>query len=229
MSKINLLLAEDLTLWQILWQYFVDFFIYPENIVLDNLNLPLDTMVTVRNIIVGMFAGVIIASLMALHTKNVLGAFVRKLLGDEVFSEEKAVRLAQTGYVTNFSVRNALKKGRTLRCVVCCREEEEHKRAMEAARLEYESKKSEDATLPAFVPTAYVVDPDADHFYIPEEKKYQAEMRFENKGTNWVVFLGIIILVVVLFCALMLLIPEILGLIDSLAGMFDGVPDNVVV
>ena len=229
MSKINWLLAEDVTLWQILWQYFVDLFIYPENIVLDNLNLSLDTMVTVRNIIVGLFVGVIFASLMALHTKNVLGAFVRKLLKKGILSEDKAIRLAETGYVTNFSIRSALKKGRTLRCVVCCREEEEHKRAMETARLEYEKQRSEDTTLPPFMPTTYIVDPDADHFYIPEEKKYQAEMRFENRGTNWLVFIGIIILTFILFCALMLVIPEMLELIDSLAGMFDGVPDNIVV
>lgn len=230
MSKINWLLAtDDVSLWQILWQYFVDLFIYPENIVLENLNMSLDTMVKVRNIIVGLFVGVIIASLMALHTKNVLGAFVRKLLRDEVFSADKAVRLASTGYVTNFSIRNALKRGRTLRCVVSCREEEEHQRAMDEARLEYEKKKSEGEELPAFVPTTYVPDPDADHFYIPEEKKYQAEMRFENRGTNWLVFVGVIILTFVLFCALMLVIPEILELIDSLAGSFDGIPDNIVV
>ena len=54
-------------------------------------------------------------------------------------------------------------------------------------------------------------------------------MRFENRGTNWVVFIGIIILSVVLFCALMLVIPEILKMIDSLAGSFDKVPDNIVV
>ena len=223
------LAAEDVTLWQILWQYFLDLFIYPENIVLENLNMSLDTMITVRNIIIGMFAGVIVASLMALYTKNVLGSFVRWLLKNEVFSEEKAVRLAQTGFVTNFSVRSALKKGRTLRTVVRCREEEEHNRAMEMARLEHEQKRSEDESLPPFVPYTYTPDPDADHFYIPEEKKYQAEMRFENLGTNWVVFIGIVILSVVLFCALMLVIPEILKIIDALAGSFDGVPNNIVV
>ena len=73
-----------------------------------------------------------------------------------------------------------------------------------------------------------MVDVDADHFYIPEEKKYQAEMRFNKKGTNWLVFVGVIIISVILFCGLMLVIPEILELIDALAGNFDGVPNNIV-
>ncbi len=229
MSSVKWLLSEEVSIIKLLWQYFVDLFIYPERLILDNLNMSLDTMITVRNIILGMFIGVIIASLMMLHTKRVLGAFVRKLLRDEIFSEEKAVRLATTGYVTNFSIRRALRKGNTLRCVVRCREEEEHKRAMERAESEHEKEREKDPSLPKFIPNTYTVDPDADHFYIPEEKKYQADMRFDKKGTTWLAFIGIIIVSVILFCALMLVIPEILELIDALAGAFDGVPDNIVV
>ena len=229
MSTFDWLMSEDVTLWQILWQYFLDLFIYPENIVLDNLNMSLDTMIKVRNIIIGLFVGVIISSLMILHTKRVLGGFVRKLLADEIFTEEKAVRLAQTGYVTNFSIRNALKKGNTLRCVVKCREEEEHIRAMERARQEHEKLRESDPSLPEFIPNTYIVDPDADHFYIPEDKKYQADMRFDKRGTTWLAFIGVIIVSFILFCALMLVIPEILELINKLAGSFDGVPDNIVV
>ena len=229
MLKFNQFLSSEPTLWQILWQYFVDLFIYPENLVLDNLNVSLDTMISVRNIIVGMFIGVIIASLMILHTKRVLGAFVRKLLRDEIFSEEKAVRLAETGYVTNFSIRRALRKGNTLRCVVRCREEDEHARAVENAKLLHDKEREKDPSIPEFIPNTYMVDPDADHFYIPEDKKYQADMRFDKKGTTWLAFIGVIIVSVILFCALMLVIPEILELIDALAGAFDGVPDNIVV
>jgi len=222
-------MSEEIGFWDLIWQYFVDLFIYPENMVFDNLNMSLDTMITVRNIIVGLFVGVIIASLMMLHTKKLLGGFVRKLLRDEIFSEDKAVRLASTGYVTNFSVRNALKKGNTLRCVVRCREEEEHARAMAKAEAEYEKRREEGEKLPKFVPTPYRVDPDADHFYIPEEKKYQADMRFDKRGTTWLAFIGVIIVSFILFCVLMLVIPEILTLIDEVAGMFDGTPDNILV
>ena len=221
-------MKEEVSLFEELWNYFVDLFIYPENLVLDNLNLSLDTMVTVRNIIVGLFIGVVVASISIIHTKRVLGAFVRKLLADEIFTEEKAVRLAETGYVTNFGIRNALRKGNTLRCVVRCREEEEHKRKTEEARAEYEKKRAEDPSLPEFKPTTYIVDADADHFFIPEEKKHQADMRFDKRGTNWLVFVGVIIVSIILFCALMLVIPEILELVDALAGSFDRVPNNIV-
>lgn len=221
-------MPEEVSLFEYLWNYFVDLFIYPENIVFDNLNLSLDTMIAVRNILVGLFVGVIVASLSMMHTKRVLGNFVRKLLSDEILSEDAAVRLAETGYVTNFSIRNALKHGNTLRCVVRCREEEEHKRKMAEAELEYEEKRKSEPNLPPFVPTVYKVDVDADHFYIDDQKKYQAEMRFDKKGTNWVIFAGVIILLILLFCGLMLLIPEILELIDSIAGVFNGVPNNIL-
>ena len=229
MSVYTQLASEDISLWKLLWQYFVDLFIYPENIAFDNLNMSLDVMITVRNIIVGLFIGVIVASFMIVYTKRVLGGFVRKLLSDEIFSEQKAIRLAETGYVTNFSIRNALRKGNTLRCVVRCREEEEHKRMMAEAELVHAEQREKDPSMPPFVPNTYMVDPDADHFYIPEELKYQAEMRFDKRGTTWLAFIGVIIVTFILFCALMLVIPELLELIDALAGSFDGIPDNIVV
>ena len=228
LSSLSASLNEDVSLWKELFNYFVDLFFYPENIILDNLNMSLDTMVTVRNIIIGLFIGVIAAAIGMVYTKRLLGAFVRKLLLDEINSPEKAVRLAETGSVTNFSIRNALRKGNTLRCVVRCREEEEYDRKMLEAELEHEQKRRTDKSLPKFVRKPYAVDADADHFYIPEEKKYQADLRFDKKGTTWLQIIGIVIVLTIVFCALMLVIPEILQLIDSLAGMFDFTPDNIV-
>lgn len=219
---------EDVGLFEELWNYFVDFFFYPENIYLPNLNFSLGAMVTIRNILIGLILGMIVAAFGIVYTKRVIGAFARKLLAEEIFSPEKAVRLAQTGYVTNFSVRNALKRGNTLRCVVRCREEEEHERAMDEAQAAHEERQKQDPSLPAFVRSAYRVDPDSDHFYIPEEKKYQADMRFDKHGTTWLAFFMMILVSVVLFCVLMVLFPKLLTLLDSYVGSLDKPPSNIL-
>lgn len=218
--SIGGLLSKEVSLFEELWEYFVDVFIYPENIVLDNLGFSLTTMMTVRNILIGLIIGIMLAGIGMVYTKRVLGAFVRKLLADEVLSPESAVRLAQTGFVTNFGVRNALKSGRTLRCVVRCCEEDEHEAKMLEAQLENEKKRAEDSSVRKFVPTRYSVDVDKDHFYIPEDKKYQAELRFEKKGTSWGMLFLLALICFVMFIVLMIAMPEILGVIDSFVGSF---------
>ena len=99
-----------------------------------------------------------------------------------------------------------------------CREEEEYKASLAQKREEYERKREEDPTLPPFKESGYTVDPDEDHFYIPEEKKYSAEFRFEKKGTSWLGFVAVIVIAVIVFFVLLLVIPEILKLLDELAG-----------
>ena len=218
--SIGGLLSKEVSVFEELWEYFVDVFIHPENIVLDNLGFSLETMVTVRNILIGLIIGIMLAGIGIVYTKRVLGAFVRKLLADEVLSPESAVRLAETGFVTNFGVRNALRRGSALRCLVRCREEEEHEAKMLEAELESEKKRAEDPSVRKFVPTRYSVDVDKDHFYIPEEKKYQAEIRFDKKGTTWGMLFFLALFCIVLFIVLMIAMPEILGVIDSFVGSF---------
>ena len=117
-------------------------------------------------------------------------------------------------------MRNGVRRGSTLRSVVVCVEEEEYNASLEVRRAEYEKKRTEDPSLPAFCDTPYSVNADTDRFYIPEEKKYAADMRFAQKGTNWFVFAMIIIVLVGAFAALSFVIPEILKLLDDLAGLF---------
>ena len=217
--SIGGLLSKEVSVFEELWEYFVDVFIHPENIVLDNLGFSLTTMVTVRNILIGLIIGIMLAGIGIVYTKRVLGAFVRKLLADEALSPESANTLEELGFNKNYLIRHGVRRGTNIRTVVKCREEEEHNASLKEKMLEYEEKRKEDPSLPRFKWVDYSVGVDRDHFYIPEEKKYSAEMRFEKRGSSWGALVFVTIISIVLFAVLFFAIPEILKLVDGFVGM----------
>jgi hypothetical protein len=98
-------------------------------------------------------------------------------------------------------VRRELCRGVFLKKVVFCREEQA-----------FLNEKGKDAT--------YEIDFTKDHFYIPEDLKYRAENRFNQKGTGWLsVVLTVVLvpLVVGLICRFM---PNILQFADSIITFF---------
>ena len=71
-----------------------------------------------------------------------------------------------------------------------------------------------------FKEESFEIDPDNDHFYIPEDMKYMADIKFESKGTT---LLGAIIFTVIMIIVMFVIIyflPDIFGMIDSIAGGF---------
>mgnify|MGYP003320515234 CR=1 FL=1 len=207
------------TLWEEIWESVRNSWTTSENVYFDNLNLGNNAVATVRNIIFGIFVGIIVASFIMIIDKRVLGSFVRKLLSEDCTSPDKAKTLYDLGFCVKYSVRNGVRRGSTLRSVVVCVEEEEYNAKLEERRAEYEKKRAENSSLPPFKETPYSVNADTDRFYIPEEKKYAPDMRFAQKGTNWLIFALIILISAVAFVALSFLTPEILTLLDDLAGL----------
>ena len=162
-----------------------------------------DSMTSLPMIIIGIFIGLAIASFGAVFNKRVLGDFVRKLLREEALSAESAKTLAELNYQRNPVIRSSLRKGVTLRRVVRCREEEEYLAAIETKQTEYEEQRKNDPSLPKFKAEAFRVDPDEHHFYIPEELKYMADVKFEKKGSTWLGAIVFIVVLVIAFVALM--------------------------
>ena len=216
------------SLWQEIWNYIYNNYFSPDAVVFENLSFGDNTAVTLRNIVLGLFVGIIAASLFIVIDKRVLGAFVRKLLREDCTSAEKAKRLYDLGFVTKYSIRNGVRRSSVLRSVVRCREEDEYYAALAEQKQSYEQKRAEDSTLPPFKEIPYRVDPDTDHFYIPEEKKYSAEMRFDKRGTTWIGFAMVIVVAIIGFAVLMFALPEILKLIDSFVGSFSGQNGNIL-
>ena len=219
---MSFLSTTEPSLWQELWDHFYETYLHPEAVYYPNINVDADSMALIRNIVFGMIIGVIVASFAVVIDKRVLGAFVRKLIAEECLSPQSAKRLCDLGFDEKYVIRNGVRKGTNLRSVIRCREEDEHNAQIAHQRELYEEQRQKDPSLPEFVEATYQVSADADHFYIPEEKKYAAEMRFEKKGTSWMIFFLIIFASLILFAAFIFLLPEILQFLDDLAGSVKG-------
>lgn len=216
------------SIWEILWDYIYTHYISPEPVYYENLGYTSDGMLNIKTIVLGLLVGLIIASFSMVINKRVLGEFIRTLLSGGCLSPESAMTLSELGFERKYVIRNGVRRGTNIRCVVKCREEEEFYASLAKRREEYERQREADTSLPPFVQSEYTVNADTDHFYIPEEKKYSAEMRFDKKGTTWLGFAVIVVVSVVLFCVLLFAIPEILKLLDELVGSFDSAPSNIL-
>lgn len=224
----SVLSSGEPSLWREIWDYIYYNYFSPDAMVFENLNFGSSAIVTMRNIVLGLLIGIIVASLFIVIDKRVLGAFVRRLLAEDCTSADKAKRLCELGFATKHVIRNGVRRGSTLRSVVRCREEEEYNASLAQQRESYEARRAEDKSLPPFREAPYAVNADEDHFYIPEEKKYSAELRFEKKGTTWLGFAMVIVIALVSFVVLMFALPEMLKVIDSFVGSFGGHNGNIL-
>ncbi len=212
--------AEEPSFIKELWDYFYSTYLSGESLHFENLNFGSGSMISLSGILFGLFVGIIVASFAMVIDKRVLGEFVRKLLSEECLSPESAKTLYELGYNRKYVIRNGVRRGTTLRSVVKCREEEEYNAQIAEQRAKYEERRKEDDSLPPFREAPYSVNADTDHFYIPEEKKYSAEMRFEKKGTSWFAFFVVILVCIIGFVALLFVLPELLELVDEFVGSF---------
>lgn len=151
---------------------------------------------TVRNIILGLMVGTALAAGMMFYTRNVQGRFVRALLKGESFSPERAMTLRETGMFRNTSVRRELSRSGVLSKLTRCVEEEN-----------FDSSASKKPFEPDFM-TA--------HFYIPEDLKYRAEVRYDRKGSGLPQLVLTVVACLVVAVVLCRFLPSLLGLADWL-------------
>ena len=160
-----------------------------------NFSISASTGNTVRNLILGLAIGIIVASAMTVHTKRGLGGFVRTLLNENCNSPENAKTLSELGYFQNIAVRRDLKKGVSLGKLVRCCEQDAHS-------------EEEDGE--------FVIDPSSMHFYIPEDLRYRAEIRFDQKGSSWKSFIITLIATVIGASLLCIFLPDLFRFADNI-------------
>ena len=152
-------------------------------------------------IVFALFFGVFLASFYTLYIRSLLGGIVRKLISEEIFDAARAKTAEELGFGKNPFVLHALKSPYSLRRVLRSRELDAHL-AEEKAAVDFRP------------------DPKNEHFYLPEEDKYKAEMRFGRSATAphtlLFVLLGIVICEVVVFAFL----PELISLFDKVVSIF---------
>lgn len=220
--KIPFLLAEEKSLIAELWEYLTNKYFNPDPVYLENFNGGSSRILSLRLIIIGITVGFCVASILTLIDKKHLGGLVRHMLSEECIGKENAKTLEELGYSKSASVRGSLKSGTVLKKWVRCVEEDIHREEIEKKRKEYEQQVKDDPKAKKFKEVEFKRDPDSHRFYIDEEKRYSAAIKFDSKGTN-VVSAIMVILISVIICALLCyVVPDMLTLFDNFVSGFKG-------
>lgn len=194
--------------------------------------------ITARNMVLAVALGLMIAAIMIARLRTIHGAFVRKLLALDCTSPEKAKTLAELGEFDNVTVRRDLARGNVLRMVVRCREDDEEKWLADAnpknENVEakdqglQEEAGSEEKTAeftsdcPQKAAKQEIRKPDftTAHFYIPEDLRYRAEIRFDAKGSGWLPVIAVVLLTVLASAAICWFLPDVVAFADNLISIF---------
>ena len=163
------------------------------------------TGAVVKNLILGIALGMIVAAIVSCYVKTVHGGFIRKLLKEECLSPETAKSLYTLGYFHDPSVRKQLTRGSAFGGLV----------HIAAEKTEAEAQ-TEAAGEPAPEAPAFATA----RFYIPEDLKYQAELRYEKKGSGVRSVILTAVIVVIAAALICRFLPQLLGFADLILGIF---------
>lgn len=149
----------------------------------------------VKNLILGIAIGLIVAAGISSYLKAVHGGFIRRLLSDGCTSAETAKSLSELGFFHNISIRNQLRSGGTFGALV---------RSVDAAGE----------------PASAATNLSVARFYIPEDLRDRAEIRYDRKGSGAPALILTIALTVIGAALLCYFLPQLLGLADVILGIF---------
>lgn len=188
-----------------------------------NFNLGSDSIINTKVIIYGVFAGVLLATIYGIYNKKVIGRLVRRLLGREILSPDKALTLDEIGLGRNIFIKLAL-RSYTLRRVVSSVEEDEYikelRASMEAHEAAVKEAKENKRSIPRYVQPKFKPQVSKLHYYIDESKKYTAEMRYNDRGSGIGSFFFVLLISVICIVIIFALLPTILRVIDNSIGQF---------
>lgn len=182
----------------------------------EHISIGSGSLITLQRVVLGIALGIILAAAMAFYDKNRLGAFVRRIVREQALWPEKAKTLAELGFLRSGGVKASLRSANKLGRVVRCVEKEAYEAEMAQAREAYVAQHGSDV---GFYMPVYRINFETDHFYIPDEEHYRAEVRFENQGSGWRAFLLVCLVAVVGSALVCFLLPDMLQLVDNLIGI----------
>ncbi len=191
----------------------------------ENFSVPANTGVLARNIVLALAAGFILALLLTAYTRVTLGGFVRTLLAEEIHSPDKAKTLYELGYFRSPSIRRELARGTILGMVVR-RVGAGSPAVGDASVGEKEESVGEKTVENAHTGSKFaqkgreVIDFTTARFYIPEDLRYRADIRFDSKGSGWRPVILLTALIIVVAAALCWFLPDVLQLADNIITVF---------
>ena len=159
-------------------------------------SVSVQTGAVVKNLIFGIAVGLILAALLSCYVKHVHGGFIRRLLREGCTSPETAKSLYELGYFHNVTIRNQLTKGSAFGSLVqsvdAVGEPAKTDRELSGAR-----------------------------FYIPEDLRYRAEVRYDEKGSGRLSLILTVIFTAVAAALICRFLPQLIGLADLILGIFE--------
>ena len=126
---------------------------------------------TLKTLVWVVFFGVVFSSFYAYYQRRLLGDILRALISHEAQDEQSAKTLEEIGYgkgIKNSFAKHALRKKSGLRKTVCAVYEEKAPEKNHPDQLFVRAAKPENEQ----------------KYYVPEEKRIVAEVRYDGKGTN---------------------------------------------
>ncbi len=169
--------------------------------------------ISLELIVWSLFAGFIIAALMAIYNKRLIGGFVKQILREECLSPETAKTVTELGYGTDWFIKNALRTDTVLRRFVV-RIDKEKPEGEDSETAESPENAGKNKKAPRS-PKHDVIDFETAKFYIPEELKYRADVRYASKGTNFFMFGVCVVVFAAAAFAAIYIIPDLIQLIDN--------------
>ena len=176
----------------------------------ENLSLGSDSLISVRTVIFGLFIGLTVAIFFSVFQKRTLRLLIQRLQREGCVSPETGKSLPQLGLADKLWIRRSLRNSVSLRRVVRCREEEDFLAQLPQEEQERPRRRRREAV--------FSVNPDDHHFYIPEEQRYAAELRYDKKGTSWLGAFGLMFVLLIAFVAFLAVLPYILQALDDFVG-----------
>lgn len=203
-----------------LWAYFEGKYFSVDTGRYEHISVGSGSLITLQRVVLGIAAGIVVAAIMAWYDKRRLGAFVRRLIKEECLWPDKAKSLSELGFSRNPGVRASLRSRHKLGRIVHCVEKETYEKEVEAARVAYAE--AHDGRDEGFAMPPYKINFETDHFYIPDEEHYRADVRFDGEGSGWRALVLVILVAILAAALLCFLLPDMLQLVDNLIGIFAG-------
>ena len=204
------------TLLEELWEYLEGKYFSVDTGRYEHISIGSGSLVTLQKVVLGICVGIIIAAAMACYDKNKLGAFVRAIVKEQALWPDKAMTVYDLGFARNSAVKASLRSPNMLGKIIHCVEKEAYDGKVAEAREAYIAEHGNEE---GFFMPQYRMDFDNDHFYIPDEEHYRAEVRFDNEGSGWRAFILACIVAIVSAALICFLLPDMIQLVDNMIGI----------
>ena len=216
LQKLFLSTSGEPSLFEELWEYLEGKYFSVDTGRYEHISIGSGSLITLQKVVLGICIGIIIAAAMACYDKNRLGSFVRSIVREQALWPEKAQTLYDLGFARNSAVKASLRSPNKLGRVVRCVEKDAYDAQVAQAREAYIAEHGNEESF--FMPQ-YRLDFENDHFYIPDEEHYRAEVRFDNEGSGWRAFILVCIVAVVSAALICFLLPDMIQLVDNMIGI----------